>query len=582
MRILLPMTAALVPLALFPSHSFYFDITPKIVILLLLTAAALIAWDGSFMRGPISALFAIQIVWLAVTTALSRNPALSLNGGNWRRLGLITYGAVLVYGILVTRDVAGDANRVVHYLRATSIASIPIGLYGIVQYFGFDPLLNAVEYHAGQGIFTIVRPPSTLGHASYFATYLVYVVFLGLALFCTDRLRAWRVIGAAAAMVGAAAMILSGTRGALVGLIAGSILLFARWPARRQRRYVVASTGLAVALALFCISPAGAGLRSRIHWSLEEPVGGARPQLWRDTLAMSSKKLLAGYGPETFIAQFPHFQSVALARAFPDFEHESPHNAFLDALVSQGIPGLVVLLATAGFTLWAGFQAVGALPILLSAALVGGVVAQMFTSFTMPTALFFYLTIALMAGVSGQSSLTRARRMWRVPACAAAVLLAVWAARLGVCDYQLARLRQALAQDNFPAAVATYEKARVWYPAGSSADLYFSRELANLFRRTRDARLKLQIWTPAFQAAARAAGTSENPSGAFYNLAIFFATQNDAPDVERSLRTAIAWAPRWFKPHWALSQLLEREGFLPEAREEAERAREMSGKQGIE
>jgi len=187
--------------------------------------------------------------------------------------------------------------------------------------------------------------------------------------------------------------------------------------------------------------------------------------------------------------------------------------------------------------------------------------------------LFFYLAVGLLA----QGTLIRARWIWRLPAGATAVVFVVWAARLAVCDYHLALVRQALARDDFHAAVSLYEKARPLYPAGSSADLYFSRELANLFRRTRDARLKLQIWTPAFQSAARAASTSENPPGAFYNLAIFFATQNDAPDVERSLRTAIAWAPRWFKPHWALAQLLEQQGLLLEAREEAQRAKEMRG-----
>ena len=60
-----------------------------------------------------------------------------------------------------------------------------------------------------------------------------------------------------------------------------------------------------------------------------------------------------GYGPEVFTAAFPRFESAALARAYPDFLHESPHNIFLDAWVSQGIPGLLIL---AGFC-WIGLTA---------------------------------------------------------------------------------------------------------------------------------------------------------------------------------------------------------------------------------
>src|SRR5208337_1197487 len=120
-------------------------------------------------------------------------------------------------------------SRVANYLRASCAAAIPIALYGIAQYFGYDPWLNASGYHAGEGIFTIVRPPATLGHAAYFGTYLVYIVFMGLALFATDQVRAWRWTGAVAATVGVLAMVMSGTRGALTGLIAGALLLGFRW-----------------------------------------------------------------------------------------------------------------------------------------------------------------------------------------------------------------------------------------------------------------------------------------------------------------------------------------------------------------
>ena len=47
----------------------------------------------------------------------------------------------------------------------------------------------------------------------------------------------------------------------------------------------------------------------------------------------ASRGLLPGHGPEVFTAAFPRYESKALARAYPDFAHESPHNMFLDALV---------------------------------------------------------------------------------------------------------------------------------------------------------------------------------------------------------------------------------------------------------
>ena len=61
----------------------------------------------------------------------------------------------------------------------------------------------------------------------------------------------------------------------------------------------------------------------------------------------------------------------------------------------------------------------------------------------------------------------------------------------------------------------------------------------------------------AIQAAVAATRTAEDRANAWYNLATVLAANNDSVGVENSLRTAIAWAPNWFKPHWTLAQLLE-------------------------
>ena len=71
--------------------------------------------------------------------------------------------------------------------------------------------------------------------------------------------------------------------------------------------------------------------------------------------------------------------------------------------------------------------------------------------------------------------------------------------------------------------------------------------------------------------------TSEERQNAFYNLAIFFATQNDSANVERSLRNAIVWAPNWFKPHWTLAKLYSTQKRLQEAEHEAQLAVELNG-----
>jgi hypothetical protein len=114
-----------------------------------------------------------------LSTVLSMRVPISIYGTSWRRFGLVAQLAVLLFTALAAADLAGGRNRLQLYLRAIVIGSAPISLYGIAQYFGWDPWLPKDAYHVGEGFWTIVRPPGTLGYVSYFANYMVFAVLPG-------------------------------------------------------------------------------------------------------------------------------------------------------------------------------------------------------------------------------------------------------------------------------------------------------------------------------------------------------------------------------------------------------------------
>ena len=180
MAVLQAVAIALIALIVTPGYLFYFDVTPKIAILLLGTAAALVwPWGSAPSRAPrsFSLLVAASLISLAISTALSPNPALSLFGTNWRRYGMLTQAVVLIFAWLVARNVAGSPERARTILRGIAMSGAVTAIYGIAQYFGWDPILPKAAYHIGEGIWTIVRPPGTLGYVSYFATWLLAVSF---------------------------------------------------------------------------------------------------------------------------------------------------------------------------------------------------------------------------------------------------------------------------------------------------------------------------------------------------------------------------------------------------------------------
>jgi len=539
----LALAIAAIALILAPDLTFSFDIAPKLAVLLLASALAPLP----LRRSRFLYLLIPTVVWLAVSSLLSARPVLSLYGSSWRRYGALAQFAVL----LLAWGIYGQARRIGIFLRVVTAAGLLTALYGIAQYLGWDPLLPPAVYRIGEGVWTIVRPPSTLGYASYFATWLLFVTFWSLAL----PSKFTKVIFSAAIV----ALLLTGTRAAILGLLAGGAV-WCYWRGfRLSRRTLAASLTVLAAGAVFYFSPLGQQVRGRTRWFREDPWGGARPLLWRDSLRAGLSRPVFGYGPETFTATFPHFESPELARAYPDFAHESPHNMFLDALVSQGIPGLLLLLAwcAAGFAAaWRIRARHPAMSAALAAALAAGIVSQQFTVFIIPTAVIFFATVALAEGLQADAAPPRRYLPIALP-------LLYFAVRTGLEDHALLLTQRALAKGDLASAISHYAQSR------NENDLWYSRSLAAFAGKAPTVPMRMQAIRQAIAAGERATRTAEAPFNAWYSLSALRASQNDAAGVERCLRSAIAANPNWFKPHWVLSQVLRSEGRLSEARSEA-------------
>ena len=571
---ILPLILALIPLVIAPGFLLYFDVTPKIVILLLGVAAALPCFAFRREFRWLYWLLSLEAASLILSTVLSRRCELSVFGSTWRRFGLITQLALLLFTALAASDLASGRMRL--YLRACAAAAVPISLYGIAQYFGWDAWIPKQAYHVGEGVWTIVRPPSTLGYVSYFANYLVFAVFLGIALYSIEERGWWKQAGAAASVLAAFAIVLSGTRAAILAVLLGAAYLWF-WFGRPIRKRAIAMAAAAVAaVALFFFSPAGQMLRSRARWYAEDPRGGARLLLWRDSLTLASRHWLAGFGPETFSSEFPHAQSAALSRAYPDFYHESAHNILLDALTAQGLIGLLALLGFMGLGFYAARAARKTEPALagrLSACLIAGVVTHQFTVFTAPTALYFYLTVAMLVSLTAERQ-AKPPVLPRAISIVISVPLVVFAIRLLVADRMLVHVRTGLEAGRIIEAAKAYQRARNW---GLDADLWYSRQMAAAAVKGLDPVSALRAWQQALESGVRATKTSDDPYNAWYSLAFLHARQNDLEPAERCLREAIASSPNWFKPHWMLAQVLQTKGRREEALAQAAVAVDLDG-----
>ncbi len=589
MRALIVAVFITVPLIITPGFLVYFDITPKLVVLYLGVSVLLLFHYGNVAN--VRALCATRtgrlFGWLmlaawvsaALSAALSPDRALAVLGSNWRRLGLASYTAILLFAFLIAAWIAAEKRNLIVVLRSVSIAGVLAGSYGVAQYFRVDPLLPVSSYLAGQGPFTIVRPPGTLGHADYFAGWLAMVVFASIALGRVDGSAWGRRLSFAAAAIGTVAIALSGTRAAILGVAAGFAYLLLRIrpkPSPRTIAGCVAAAGLFIG---FVASPAGTFLRARIRWSMQDLRGGARLLLWRDSVKLGLERPLFGSGPDTFVAEFPRMQSLELARAYPDFFHESPHSALLDAFTAQGALGVALFGTLLAFGMWAAQRNLSPAAAPLGAALLAALIAHQFMVFVGATALYFSALVAMLAASmsntggtdrppGGEAKQSAVRIL--IPAeIALAAALAFIAVRTLVSDHAVVSAMRSANAGDIAAAAREYSMACAWQLPGHGADLAYSRSMASLAARLAPGEARAAAWRQAVESGRRAVNTSDDAQNAWYHLAILFSAQEDALGVERCLRAASSVAPAWFKPHWALARLLELSGRRREALDEA-------------
>ncbi|HVW07364.1 MAG TPA: O-antigen ligase family protein [Bryobacteraceae bacterium] len=575
------LTAAAVPLAIVPGLLFHFDITPKIILL-----AAAAAFGLSRLRAfpnEIAELWrrregrwlvllaAFQLVWFGVAALESTRPGFSMYGSGWRRLGFTEVASILVIALLAAAALSARRSDVRTVLRIAVFAGCGASIYGICEYFGFDPLQPVAAYQAHAGDSVIVRPPGTMGHADYFGWWLAIEFFCGIALSRIENgVRKYLTQVASATIL--SAIVLSGTRAALLAIVCGLAGMIAMQPSRfrlRARSVAAAAAACAVFLA-FYISPAGTLLRARVVWSGDEPLGGARPLLWRDSLRMAAARPLNGFGPETYLTAFAPYESEELSRLFPDYHHESPHNLALDALTSMGIPGLLLTLAW-GILAWRATAAAPrsgpATAIPLAAGCIASAAASMFSAASPGPILLSLLVLAILIADCPVREEARGRSIPLVPVWAPALAAGflLFAASLAMYEYRLEQFSRHPNETSYRAALGASLP-------GAADDLYASRMLQLACQKRTDLASYVSCIQQTLQAAAHALKTDDDLANAWYNVAMLSAVQRNMIGTRRGLMEASKASPNWFKPHWTLANLLSQSGEKTQAQAQAARA----------
>lgn len=366
-----------------------------------------------------------KITWipaaLLAVEYLTSLAGLGFHQGFWssfeRGDGLLTHTAAVLffYAVLLHADA--------QFLRRLAVVSMWIAslvsLYAIVQWL--------------QGG---IRPGSTVGNPAFMACHLAMTFFLTLWV-GRQGSSSWRLIVYGSAAVQLFAIVISGTRGTQLALLAAGIVVVVRIAsqgAARGRTFArVSLAAVALVLTLFFIFRSQLALvpfvpLQRIAiMSPSGDSGATRIWLWEHIGRDALSRPLAGVGAEHLQDVF---NTVYQPEAIDDLEwFDRSHNVFLDYFVQFGAPGLLLYAGLIAAALHASFSA----PI--GGAAAGRYLFPLFLAyagqnfFVFDTAVTLWLFMAVLAGfivLAGPgSSVSRlpVKRPWMGAAGALAILL---------------------------------------------------------------------------------------------------------------------------------------------------------------
>ena len=335
------------------------------------------------------------VAWMFIADLFAMNVSKAF-WSNFERME----GWVLLIHLVGFFYAASAVLRVEKKWRTWFLASL--GVAAIVSAHGILQQLGAMPIHQGS-----TRIDSSFGNSAYFAIYLLFNAFIALWLAFTEK-RPWLTYTLVAfAALEALLIFLTETRGTVLGLLAGLIFVggaFAFTGSKRARRYGAWGAAVVILLAggLYVARDTafvvGNDVLHRIT-SINLADGQTRFTIWHmaeEGVTQGPKQLVLGWGQEGFNYIFNQYYEPSLYAQEPWFDRA--HNAFIDWLVAGGIPAFVLYLALFGsvtWLLWTKTELGKSERILLTAALIGYAVHNLFVFDNLYAYVYFFAFLAM-------------------------------------------------------------------------------------------------------------------------------------------------------------------------------------------
>jgi O-antigen ligase len=273
-------------------------------------------------------------------------------GNSWWGLntaqGTATVMCCILFFILLASAIK-EKSQINRLVTSLIVGSVPVSIYGWVQFLGFDPL----DWVSG----SISQVHATLGYSLFLGSYLVLIIPFSISRLIAGlnglRYPIWGY--GIILFLQTSCLLFTLARGAWLGITLGGfvlvILLAIHW---RKRRLLLVSSGLVVIGGiLFILLNTGfpLSLSSSFEWVSSTRILEARAisnnermVLWRLTLPMISSRPWLGYGPESFSSAYSINYPEDSPATGLGIDPWVPHNWFLYHLTAVGIIGFIAFI----------------------------------------------------------------------------------------------------------------------------------------------------------------------------------------------------------------------------------------------
>ncbi|MDE2311650.1 MAG: O-antigen ligase family protein [Patescibacteria group bacterium] len=550
------------------------------------------SWRPSW-RNPVLLLAAAFLLLSFVSSFAGVNMTRSL-WGNFERMGGSYYLLHLVllslYVVLLGQIGGAYIKNMLYFALAVSLL---VTLNGVGGWLGLPTLTPDPSLPT--------RVSSTFGNPIFLGSFLILPMFLSAFFALQAESLGKKILFWALVALQFAGIILSATRGAVVGLAVGLILAAIVYVISSRRSAVrlygtVATVGLLllfVGLFVFHQKLPQGGALGRV-FNLEDSNAQARLIQWRVALRGFKDDPVLGVGPENYYIIANKYYNSDLIKYDPSW-FDKPHNYLLEVLVTTGVLGFLAYMGLIAAVCWALYQAwrrglISRLQLaLLLAGFVSYFVQNLFVFDTIPASLMFYVFVGfagflwseLSAGQNGRAKqkLVSGPPALALTASGLTLIVAVYAVYVtNIVPAQAARdVNYGYAYASVdPKVGVAYFKAALDSPfnfdpqdtaqrfsdfSAQTAQKYYSQDL-NFALDTAQRALDFE------QQTARGIGNdpvSWQKLASDYYILAFLQKQPLPPQAEQAARRAIELAPGRFEPQMSLVQVFLQEGRTDQA-----------------